>query len=90
MPQRILISTGTARVIRVDREHESIEKAPPIPRRSPEKSILVGREPEQPEMIEETIGAGHWFAVNAADPSRLPGCIAVPSATSPRRPSPSA
>lgn len=71
MAQGILKGTRAARMVRVDREHEAIEKTPPIPRRSPEQAVLIRREPEKAEMIEEAVGAGHRLAIDATDPPGL-------------------
>ena len=56
-------------MLAVDRQHQPVEKAPPLRRSAHEKPVHRGRQPDHAKMIAEGGGRAHRFAVDAAAPA---------------------
>jgi hypothetical protein len=61
---------------RIHRKHETIQKAPPVARRSAEQGVIVGREPKDAAMLCESGGGTDGLPVYAADAPAAFGIVA--------------
>ena len=63
-----LKSVDAGSVVGIDRQHQPVQKAPPVPGRAGKKAIHGGRQPDEAQMVREGPGRADGGAVNAATP----------------------
>ena len=66
-------------MVGIHRQHQPVEKAPPLPRRPREEAIHGGRQPDEAQMVREGPRRADGRAINAATPGgaaigRLDAC----------------
>ncbi len=66
MAQRVLEGVGARAMRGIDRQHQPVEKTAPVAGRTAKEAVLIRRQPEHRQMVEEASGRGHRFAVDPA------------------------